>query len=117
MDLLTPCFTPDGREIWGVSAKDHSPMRGWQVIENSESGAINLLPLSPSKSPSVAPPWQSSRGYEVTDDGWILSSTRKRLLWLPHRWRSDERSRTWNGQFLGLRHRELRDIVILEFLE
>ena len=115
-DLLEPYFTPDGREIWGVS-KIYSHMRGWQVIENSESVATNLLPLSPNKSPSVALSWQSSRGYEVTDDGWILNSTRKRLLWLPHRWRSDETLRTWNGQFLGLRHAELQEVVILEFFE
>ena len=116
MDSLIPYFTPDGHEIWGVSRKNY-PMRGWQVIENSEFGATNLLPLSPNKSPSVAPPWRSSRGYEVTDDGWILSSARKRLLWLPHRWRSDEMYRTWNRQFLGLRHGELQEIVILEFFE
>ena len=115
-DLLEPYFTPDGREIWGVSQKS-SAMRGWQVIENNESGVTMLRPLGPKVCPSGALPWQSSRGYEVTDGGWILSSTRKRLLWLPHRWRSDERSRMWNGQFLGLWHGELQEIVILEFLE
>ena len=84
-------------------------------FENSESGITTLQPLGQNVCPPGAPPWQSSRGYEVTDDGWILSSTRKRLLWLPHRWRSEKRLRMWNGQFLGLRHAErppLREIVI-----
>ena len=114
--FLKSYHSPDGRGIWSVPKKD-SPVCGWQIIENTESRAENLLPLSPNKFPSAAFPWQSSRGYEDTDDGWVLSSTRKRLLWLPHRWRSGERSRVWSGQFLGLGHVELQEIVILEFFE
>ena len=89
-------------------------MNGWKVIKDNESGATELkgtgcLP--------VVPPWNSPKGYKVTDDGWILSPTQKPLLWLPHRWRSDEMSRTWSGRFLGLLHAELPEIVIFEFFD
>ena len=114
--LLIPWFTPDGRQIWGTPGEDLTRAAGWQIIEDSESGVTKLQPLEPTT--SQEPPWQSSRGYRVTDDGWILSSTQRRLLWLPHRWRSgDIRDRRWNGRFLGLLHGELPEIVILEFCE
>ena len=116
VDTPKPWFTPDGREIW-TGSKLHSTLRGWQIIEDRESAVTKLQPLGPIAGPSGPLPWQSSCDYEITDNGWILSSTRKRLLWLPHRWRSDEKFRMWNGRLLGLRHAELPEIVILEFLE
>ena len=109
-----PWFTQDGCEIWAVR-NDHSKS-GWKIVEDSGSGVTTLQSLEPNACPSGALPWQSSRGYEVKDDGWILGSTRKRLLWLPHDWRSGERDRRWGGRFLGLLH-ELPEMIILEFLD
>ena len=91
-------------------------MNGWKIIKDNESGVTKLQQLNTECPPEVLP-WKSSKGYKVTDDGWILSPTQKHLLWLPHRWRSDEISRTWSGRFLGLLHAELPEIVILEFFE
>ena len=110
----TAWLTPDGCEIWGASDSD-SPACRWEVIEDGESDTIELQPLTAAACPPGVIPWQSSRGYEVTHDGWILSPTQKRLLWLPHRWRSVERDRRWGGRFLGLFHPGLPDVVILEF--
>ena len=109
-------FTPDGCEIWGTSSLDYSACDGWEVIEDSESGTTKLQPLTATACPAGVFPWQSSHGYEVTHDGWILSPTQKRLLWLPHRWRSFEEDREWGGRFLGLFHSGLPELVILEFL-
>jgi len=109
-------FTSNGREIWGSSSM-RSSTDGWRIIEDNESGVTKLRHLEMTASPPGAFPWQSSRGYEVTNDGWILSPTQKRLLWLPHNWRSEEGFRTWGGRFLGLLHFELPEIVILEILE
>ena len=108
--------TQDGRQVWGAS-DSNSPMGGWEAIEDGESGTTRLHPLGMTACRPGALPWQSSRGYEVTHDGWILSPTQRRLLWLPHRWRSAERDRKWGGPFLGLFHRGLPDVVILEFLD
>ena len=112
---LVPWFTPDGRQIWTRFYQKQSIMRGWKIIEDSESGVTEVQPLGPTTPSSGAPPWQPFRGYEVTDDGWILSSTRKKLLWLPHYWRG--RDWMWSGRFLGVLHQELPEIVILEFCE
>ena len=108
--------TTDGREIWGASVSG-SPVCRWGVIEDGESGTTKLQPLMMTACPPGVLPWRSSRGYEVTHDGWILSPTKKRLLWLPHRWRSDERYRKWGERFLGLLHSGLPEVVILEFLD
>ena len=108
-------FTRDGREVWMPSRIFGN--KGWEIIEDNKSGAVGLKPREETLCPSEAFPWKSSHGYTVTGDGWVLSPTRKRLLWLPHRWRSDEEvHRIWSGQFLGLSHR-LSEVVILEFLE
>ena len=107
-------FTRDGREIWTTS-DDLDPKEGWEIVEDSGSGLIRLEPRDRIVCPSGVFPWQSRRGYEVTGDGWVLSATQKRLLWLPHRWRSEVRQMTWSGRFLGLLHQELSEVVILEF--
>ena len=115
-DIFKPWFTPDGREIWGVPRRK-SLVDRWEIIEDSESGVTKLQPLGTTTSPPGVLPWGSSRGYGVTRDGWILSPARRPLVWLPHRWRSGERNRTWCGRFLGLLHPELPEVVILEFLD
>ena len=109
-------FTWDGREVWTTS-------QGWKIAEDSGSGLIRLEPRGITMRPpgvfypSGVFPWESRRGYEVTADGWVLSATQKRLLWLPHRWRSGREHTAWSGRFLGLLHKELSEVVILEFPE
>ena len=114
--VSSPRFTPGGREVWG---KTNSPgVEGWAIVEDRESGITEVEPLAPTACPPGVLPWQSSQGYEVTDDGWKLNSDKRRLLWLPHHWRSDERCRIWSCQFLGLGHPDLPDeAVVLEFFE
>ena len=106
-------FTQDGCQVW-VSGNWGN--KGWEIFKDSGSVAMKLKPLEETSCPSGTPPWQSHYGYKVTDDGWVLSPTQKRLLWLPHRWREDQEYQLWSGQFLGLSHR-LSEVVILEFLE
>ena len=105
-------FTLDGHQIW-----DEQRHLGWEIVEDSRSGTVELKPLEHTTRPQGLFPFHSSRGYGVTDDGWVLSPARERLLWLPQRWRSTWTDRTWGGRFLALLHRELSDVVILEFLE
>ena len=105
--LLRPQFTQDGRKVWAVDYTYFGEQ--CEIIEDSKSGTIELkLRISEGQRR------ESSRGYVVTDGGWVLSHSQKRLLWLPHRWRSGERRRVWGGQFLGLL---LSEVVVLEFLE
>jgi len=60
-------------------------------------------------------PWTSSRGYQITDDWWIVDPDGKRLLMLPSPWQSHEvKRRVWKGEFLALLHSELPKAVILE---
>ena len=109
----SPWFTEDERELLVF---DGSKYGGWQIINVDGSGDMELMPLE-NLWRSGMPTWQSRHGYEVTGDGWVLGPTRKRLLWLPHRWREEKwRYRLWSGRFLGLSHR-LSEVVILEFLE
>ena len=105
----------DECRVWCMNVDHH--VKGWTIIKNSRSQIRELEPLEPTEYPSQIFPWQSHHGYEVTNDGWVLSPTQKRLMWLPHHWMSEETFRMWSGQILGLRHRELPEVVILEFLE
>ena len=59
-------------------------------------------------------PWEQSCGYQVADDGWILSMDGKRLMLLPSPWQSEAAERVWNGQFLALLHAGLPKPVIIE---
>ena len=107
----------DGSEVWCMDWGNS--VEGWKIVEDTESGITKLAPLEATACPPRVFPWQSRGGYEITHDGWVLSPTRKRLVWLPHYWRSSEVSRTWSGsgRFLGLVHGGLPDVVILEFPE
>ena len=111
---MRPRFTQDGREAWAT----YDPFReGWEqceIIEDSESGTIELECQS-TRGPQSGVFRESSRGSVVTGGGWVLSPSQKRLLWLPHRWRSGEENRAWGGRFLGLLHGELSEVVVLEF--
>ena len=110
---LMPWFTPDGREVWCMG----NSVRGWTIVKDSESGVTKLEPVGPTIQPSGGNPWRSSRGYRVTDDWWVVSPSGKRLLWLPHDWRSPETNRKWSGRYLGLLRGELLEAVILELDE
>jgi len=60
-------------------------------------------------------PWKSSRGYQITNDWWILDPEGKRLLMLPAAWQFPwEDGRVWKEQFLALPYGELPEAVILE---
>ena len=114
--LWKPRFTAGGREIWG-GAQD-SIAKGWEVVEDGDSGATELRFLPPTAYPQEVFPWKSSHGHEVADDWWVLGPTGKRLLWLPHHWRSSGQLwMTWSGQFLGFPHSELPEVIFLEFFE
>ena len=108
---LTPVFNLDGHQIW-----DKRKDLGWEIVED-RSGTLELKSLDQTARPPGLFPFHSSRGYEVTEDGWVLSPARERLLWLPYRWRSRWTDRTWGGRFLALLHHPLSDVVILEFFE
>ena len=108
-------FTPNGREIWGVDYD--AGVEVWEIPQDSESDHAELKSLGQAAHPHEVIPWQSNRNYEVTDDGWVLSPTQKRLLWLPRYWRLEKWRMTWSGRHLGLGYRELPEVVILEFPE
>jgi len=108
-----PWFTRDGREV------RHS-MRfvcgGEKIIRGEGSDDIGLEPLEKSNYPSGGYLWESSHGYDVTDDGWILDSRKKRVMWLPHHWRVFE-YRIWNERFVALFDPGLPEPVIIELYE
>ena len=116
-------FSPDGSELWRnmwvFTGEDIAT--GWAITETEDSGSscIKLESLETTTQPPGGFPWQSSYGYKVTPDGWILNSGGKRLIWLPHHWRSHlpEEGIVWGGQFLGLTHSILQEAVILELLD
>ena len=105
----TPWFSPDGRSVWCLG--DTIAPAVWTIPEdmplNEPSG------FSP-KHPPEGYPWVSSQGYQITDDGWVLSPDGKRLSMLPPPWRSYPVRRVWNGRFVALLHGGLSEPVILE---
>ena len=110
-----PWFTPDGREVWCrafISGAD-----GWAIVKDDESNFLKMECLGPAQYGPEVLPWTTSRGYKIADDGWVLGSSGKRLLWLPPQWQSEEMDRIWNGRFLALFHHQLPEVVILEVPE
>ena len=107
-----PGFSLDGNQVWCATGRGE--VNQWTIVRESGSTHAKLEKLGGVNEPPTGFPWHSSCGYQVTDDGWILSSRGKRLLWLPHPWRSAEAMRKWNGKFLALLFCTLPEVVILE---
>jgi len=114
-----PGFTLDGTRVWCAGSQYGSTetfVRQWEIFRDDESGIFELKQAR-SGMPLSSFPWHSSCGYQVTDDGWVLSPGGKLLLWLPHQWQSVRFERKWSGNFLALSHEGLPEAVILELLE
>lgn len=108
----TPGFTPNGHEVW--CARDSGQVYQWKIVRDGPH-AVRLEELGINVEPLSGVPWLSPYGYQVTDDGWILCSSGKWLMWLPHHWRQDEKiQRKWNGKFLTVWNRSLPKPCILE---
>ena len=111
-------FTLDGCEIQAQEYFSQDKMVGWKIVKDNKSGSVKLESLGEIPFTPKLPSWESSLGYEVMQDGWVLSPTQERLLWLPHQWRSARGgNERWCSQFLGLVHCELSEAIILEFLK
>ena len=110
---VVPGFTLDGHIVWCAGYR--GDLDRWRVTEDGTPQVTKLESLGSTDDPPEGFPWRSSHGYQVTGDGWILSSRGKRLLWLPHHWRSQGSFRKmWRGKFLALLHAELSEPVVLE---
>ena len=94
-------FTPSSTEVW--SASFDGKIDQWEIIEENESNAIKLKHLLRGVKPKSGFPWNPTCDYQVTDEGWILSSSGKQLLWLPHNWQEGEIiERNWSGKLLAI---------------
>ena len=112
MDVLW--ITSEGCEI-GLLRERRVGAR--KIIKDGKSNVLRLKRLPKNTRLPGGYPWESSHGYDITDDGWILDSRKKRVMWLPHHWRKDERDRMWDGRFLGLLDQELPEPIIIELGE
>ena len=109
----TPWFSLKEGHIWcgGETGEE-----GWQIFRVSGSANIELVPLTGDLAED--PPWRSSRRCTITNDGWIRNPEGEELMWLPPRWRSDEKmTRMWSGDFLVLLHSTLPKPVVMKLLE
>jgi len=113
-DVSHPWFTQDGREVWyrrGLS-------QGETIIRGEGSDFIGLKPrFQWYATPSGGHLWKSLRGHEIADDGWILDSREKRVMWLPHHWRVHQKYRIWDGRFLVLFDPRLPEPIVIELDE
>jgi hypothetical protein len=107
----TPWLAPDGQKLWGVT--NSGKAEGWSILEGSRSDVITLKRIGATSRLPEGSPWKPY-GYKVTDDGWVLSSHGKRLIWLPGYLRSGRMSRVWSGRFLALLCPALPEPVLLE---
>lgn len=103
-------FIPDSSSIWCSSIEGN-----WNWQEFIKEGQSYIKPKDQAllKDQPGGLPWNSTHSYEVTNDGWILSPSKKQLLWLPHRWRLSGATRRWSGSYFALLHYALPQAIIL----
>ena len=97
-------FTPSGDGVWcaapsiSSSGKQTASVSSYAFVRDNVSNTIKLKHDMDFWDPPPSNfPWDSPYGYQVTDNGWILSSSGKKLLWLPHQWRSNKLWRKLSG--------------------
>ena len=107
-----PGFTPDGCRVWCFG---HSMATEWAIVEQDGCDAIKLEHVKNTMQPQGGFPWHSSCGYQITDNGKVLSSSGKQLLWLPHHWQpDDELQMKWCGEILVVWNWSLPEPIILK---
>ena len=107
-------FTPGENKFW--CSGDHGEIELWAIVAESGSNTTQLERLSESTKLQSSLPWHSPCGYQVTDDGWILSPTGMHLMWLPYHLQTDKRSeKFWGKRLLVLGNKNLLEPIILRF--
>ena len=104
-------FTLDNDEVWCYSSNGHVE-GGWKIIKEGKFDSAKLVPQEANGNLPIHP-WQSTCGYGVTDDGWILSPTGKKLFWLPHGWQLGETVKRWSRHYLALLYGGLPEPIII----
>jgi len=108
--VIEPHFSPDGDKVWCYTVSDE--LEGWAIVKDNNFGPPKLDHITGQQPEGY--PWVPPHGHRILDDGWLVDSGRKRLLWMPPHWRSTKRSRKWSRQFLTFLHHELSEPIILE---
>ena len=102
-------FSPGGHELCCANGVKSEV---WTVTQD---GLCEATPAEAVYAGSWEHPWKSSRrGYQTTEDGWILGPDGKRLLMLPPLSRSGAVGHVWRGQYFALLHGALPEPIILE---
>ena len=109
--LWTPRFSWDGRNVW---CADFERIEGAWRVGGGREVLERLWSVDDTGHPPKGNPWDSSRGYQVTNDRWILGPGGKRLLMVPPLWQPYVRGRLWKEQFLALLDGGLSEPVILD---
>jgi len=109
--VFGPWFTRDGRQV-------RYPFGGLKIIRDRGSNIIGLEPAKDRNYTAEKYFWKSYHGHDLVEDCWILDSSKKRVMWLPHYLRASGRGNwTWDEQFLALFDAELPEPVVIEVYE
>ena len=110
---FSPGFTPDSHGVWLSTAQ--GKVDQWSIIEEGGPGIIKLQKSGEAISPESGFPWLSPCGHQIADDGWIVSSSGKRLLWIPPHWRpAGIIQREWSRNCLAVLHGDLLAPIIFK---
>ena len=113
-DSLMVGFAPGQNKLW--CSRHQGEVELWAIVVESGSNAIKLKRVPGSTELPSSLPWNSPCGYQVTNDGWILSPTGMHLMWLPYHWRTDKRSeKFWGKNLLALHNKNFPEPLILRF--
>ena len=107
----TPRFSWDGGNVW---CADFDRIEGAWRVGGERAVLERLWCVDDTGHPPKGDPWGSSRGYQVTNDRWILDPDGRRILMLPPLWLPYVRGRLWKEQFLALLDGALSEPVILD---
>ena len=107
-----PGFTPDSCCVW-LSSDD--TVDQWEIVKQDGSNAIELKQVESTIQQQGGFPWQSSCGYQITENGMVLSSSGDQILWLPHHWRPDRKFQMrWSEKILVVWNGLLPEPIILK---
>jgi len=110
--VFRPWFTRDGRQILYVSG-------GLEIIRGRGSDIIGLEPIGHGNPTAQERLFRESyHGHDLVKDRWILDSSEKRVMWLPHYLRAFEGGKwKWDERFLALFDAKLPEPIVIELYE
>ena len=122
--ILDIQFSLGGHQLWAMDCNSNyyfvvlEELENWNSVEKgSDRWITKKITEGDPENGFLLFNWSPFEHSCKLNSGWVVDFQDRKLLWLPHSWRSSQwRDTRWNGNFLALVQSILQEPIIIKFL-